>query len=136
MHPKNQPGRRKVSLAPHHPIPPAGLTVNGQIIGEKGGNSDSKTRKTYFGKLGIANAHMDFQMEVTPEKITLWNGAAQSTFSWLDTVTITQDGYSPALGSRRSKELLRDLDKSQDRRPTEVTGETGGLRVQPLPREG
>ena len=35
---------------------------------------------------------MDFRMEVTPEKVTLWNGAAQSTFSWLDTVSITQDG--------------------------------------------
>lgn len=106
MHPKNQPGFRKVSVAPHYPIPLAGLTVNGQIIGEKGGNSDSKTRKTYFGKLGIASAHMDFRMEVTPEKITLWSGAAQSTFSWLDTVTVTQDGYSPAPGSQRSKEPL------------------------------
>uniref|UniRef100_A0A452V5Q5 Inter-alpha-trypsin inhibitor heavy chain H3 n=1 Tax=Ursus maritimus TaxID=29073 RepID=A0A452V5Q5_URSMA len=61
--------------------PVTGLTVNGQIIGEKGGSSDSKTRKTYFGKLGIANAHMDFRMEVTPDKIILWNGAAQSTFA-------------------------------------------------------
>lgn len=83
---------QKVSLVPHCPVPPAGLTVNGQIIGDKGGNSDPKTRKTYFGKLGIASAHMDFRMEVTPEKVTLWNGAAQSTFSWLDTVTISQDG--------------------------------------------
>ena len=106
VHPKNQPGLRKVSVAPHYPVPLAGLTVNGQIIGEKGGNSDSKTRKTYFGKLGIASAHMDFRMEVTPEKITLWSGAAQSTFSWLDTVTVTQDGYSPAPGSQRSKEPL------------------------------
>ncbi|XP_077605711.1 inter-alpha-trypsin inhibitor heavy chain H3 [Crocuta crocuta] len=82
--------------------PITGLTVNGQIIGEKGGNSDSKTRKTYFGKLGIANAHMDFQMEVTPEKITLWNGAAQSTFSWLDTVTITQDGLSVTINRKKN----------------------------------
>lgn len=35
---------------------------------------------------------MDFRIEVTPEKIILGNGAAQSTLSWLDTVTITQDG--------------------------------------------
>lgn len=101
--PCSKPGRSrrhtlKTSLdsegpaGPHCPIPRAGLTVNGQIIGEKGGSSDSKTRKTYFGKLGIANAHMDFRMEVTPDKIILWNGAAQSTFGWLDTVTVTQDG--------------------------------------------
>lgn len=35
---------------------------------------------------------MDFRMEVTPDKIILWNGAAQSTLGWLDTVTVTQDG--------------------------------------------
>ncbi|XP_046952140.1 inter-alpha-trypsin inhibitor heavy chain H3 isoform X8 [Lynx rufus] len=82
--------------------PITGLTVNGQIIGEKGGNSDSKTRKTYFGKLGIASAHMDFRMEVTPEKITLWSGAAQSTFSWLDTVTVTQDGLSVTINRKKN----------------------------------
>ncbi|NP_001378955.1 inter-alpha-trypsin inhibitor heavy chain H3 isoform 9 precursor [Homo sapiens] len=71
-----------------------GLTVNGQITGDKRGSPDSKTRKTYFGKLGIANAQMDFQVEVTTEKITLWNRAVPSTFSWLDTVTVTQDGLS------------------------------------------
>ena len=70
----------------------AGFTVNGQIIGDKRDSSNSETRKTYFGKLGIANAQMDFRIEVTLEKITLWNGAAQSMFSWLDTVTVTQDG--------------------------------------------
>ncbi|XP_063501988.1 inter-alpha-trypsin inhibitor heavy chain H3 isoform X5 [Symphalangus syndactylus] len=74
--------------------PVTGLTVNGQIIGDKRGSPDSKTRKTYFGKLGIANAQMDFQVEVTTEKITLWNRAVPSTFSWLDTVTVTQDGLS------------------------------------------
>uniref|UniRef100_A0A8C4MF08 Inter-alpha-trypsin inhibitor heavy chain H3 n=1 Tax=Equus asinus asinus TaxID=83772 RepID=A0A8C4MF08_EQUAS len=51
--------------------PITGLTVNGQIIGDKRDSPDSKTSKTYFGKLGIANAQMDFQIEVTPEKITL-----------------------------------------------------------------
>lgn len=79
-------------MVSHCPVPPAGLTVNGQIIGDKRGSPNSETRKTYFGKLGIAKAQMDLRIEVTPEKITLWNGAAQSTFSWLDTVTVTQDG--------------------------------------------
>ncbi|XP_022353647.1 inter-alpha-trypsin inhibitor heavy chain H3 isoform X2 [Enhydra lutris kenyoni] len=82
--------------------PVTGLTVNGQIIGDKGGNSDPKTRKTYFGKLGIASAHMDFRMEVTPEKVTLWNGAAQSTFSWLDTVAISQDGLSVTINRKKN----------------------------------
>ncbi|KAM7064179.1 inter-alpha-trypsin inhibitor heavy chain H3 [Molossus nigricans] len=82
--------------------PVTGFTVNGQIIGDKKGNSNPETRKTYFGKLGIANAQMDFRMEVTPESITLWNGAAQSTFSWMDTVTVTQDGLSVMINRKKN----------------------------------
>lgn len=66
--------------------------MTGQIIGDKGSNASSRTGKTYFGKLGISNAWMDFRVEVTTEKIILGNGAALSTFSWLDTVTVTQTG--------------------------------------------
>ncbi|XP_063501970.1 inter-alpha-trypsin inhibitor heavy chain H3 isoform X1 [Symphalangus syndactylus] len=87
--------------------PVTGLTVNGQIIGDKRGSPDSKTRKTYFGKLGIANAQMDFQVEVTTEKITLWNRAVPSTFSWLDTVTVTQDGHFLASSRRLSMMINR-----------------------------
>nr|KAF6474529.1 inter-alpha-trypsin inhibitor heavy chain 3 [Rousettus aegyptiacus] len=82
--------------------PITGFTVNGQIIGDKRGNPNSETRKTYFGKLGIANAQMDFWIEVTTEKITLWNAAAQSTFSWLDTVTVTQDGLSLTINRKKN----------------------------------
>ncbi|XP_036286773.1 inter-alpha-trypsin inhibitor heavy chain H3 isoform X3 [Pipistrellus kuhlii] len=74
--------------------PITGLTVNGQIIGDKGNSSNSKNRKTYLGKVGIVNAPMDFRIEVTTEKITQQNGAAQSTFSWLDTVTVTSERFS------------------------------------------
>lgn len=77
---------------PSWPSPLAGIAVTGQIIGEKGNNASSRTGKTYFGKLGIANAWMDFRIEVTTEKIILGNGDALSTFSWLDTVTVTQTG--------------------------------------------
>nr|KAF6420493.1 inter-alpha-trypsin inhibitor heavy chain 3 [Molossus molossus] len=45
---------------------------------------------------------MDFRMEVTPESITLWNGAAQSTFSWMDTVTVTQDGLSVMINRKKN----------------------------------
>ncbi|XP_065791411.1 inter-alpha-trypsin inhibitor heavy chain H3 isoform X1 [Muntiacus reevesi] len=82
--------------------PVTGLTVNGQIIGEKTGSLGSQARRTYFGKLGIASARMDFQIEVTPEKITLWNGDAPSTFSWLDTVMITQDGLSVMINRKKN----------------------------------
>lgn len=74
------------------PTPLVGITVTGQIIGDKGSNPNSRAGKTYFGKLGITSAWMDFRIEVTTEKIMLGNGDALSTFSWLDTVTITQTG--------------------------------------------
>ncbi|XP_069331978.1 inter-alpha-trypsin inhibitor heavy chain H3 isoform X6 [Eulemur rufifrons] len=82
--------------------PDTGLTVNGQIIGDKRGSPDSETRKTYFGKLGITNTQMDLQIEVTTEKITLWSGAVPSTFSWLDTVTITQNGLSVTINRKKN----------------------------------
>ncbi|XP_054451028.1 inter-alpha-trypsin inhibitor heavy chain H3 [Pteronotus mesoamericanus] len=82
--------------------PVTGFTVNGQIIGDKRHSSNSETRKTYFGKLGIANTQKDFRIEVTPEKITLWNGDTQSTFSWLDTVTVTQDGLSVMINRKKN----------------------------------
>nr|XP_004661349.2 inter-alpha-trypsin inhibitor heavy chain H3 isoform X1 [Jaculus jaculus] len=82
--------------------PITGLSVNGQIIGDKGSSPDPKTRKTYFGKLGIASSQMDFRIEVTTEKITLWNGDAPSTFSWLDTVTVRQDGLSVTINRQKN----------------------------------
>uniref|UniRef100_A0A8C9K7R0 Inter-alpha-trypsin inhibitor heavy chain H3 n=1 Tax=Panthera tigris altaica TaxID=74533 RepID=A0A8C9K7R0_PANTA len=45
---------------------------------------------------------LTFTEEVTPEKITLWSGAAQSTFSWLDTVTVTQDGLSVTINRKKN----------------------------------
>ncbi|XP_045153352.1 inter-alpha-trypsin inhibitor heavy chain H3 [Echinops telfairi] len=77
--------------------PATGLTVNGEIIGDKEPSPDPKTRRTYFGRLGIANPHMDLQIEVTTETLSLGSGATRSTFSWLDTVMIAQDGMLVAI---------------------------------------
>ncbi|XP_052046589.1 inter-alpha-trypsin inhibitor heavy chain H3 [Apodemus sylvaticus] len=82
--------------------PVTGITVTGQIIGDKGSNASSRTGKTYFGKLGITNAWMDFRVEVTTEKIILGNGAALSTFSWLDTVTVTETGLSVTINRKKN----------------------------------
>ncbi|XP_028643373.1 inter-alpha-trypsin inhibitor heavy chain H3 [Grammomys surdaster] len=82
--------------------PVTGITVTGQIIGDKGSDTSSKTGKTYFGKLGITNAWMDFRVEVTTEKIILGNGDALSTFSWLDTVTVTQTGLSVTINRKKN----------------------------------
>ncbi|XP_062969935.1 inter-alpha-trypsin inhibitor heavy chain H3 isoform X9 [Cynocephalus volans] len=45
---------------------------------------------------------LTFTEEVATEKITLWNGAAQSTFSWLDTVAVTQDGLSVMINRKKN----------------------------------
>ncbi|KAM6170454.1 inter-alpha-trypsin inhibitor heavy chain H3 isoform 3-T3 [Rhynchocyon petersi] len=47
---------------------------------------------------------LTFTEEVTTEKITLWNGAVRNTFSWLDTVMVTQDGLSIAIN--RKKDMI------------------------------
>ncbi|XP_021037007.1 inter-alpha-trypsin inhibitor heavy chain H3 isoform X2 [Mus caroli] len=82
--------------------PVTGITVTGQIIGDKGSSASSRTGKTYFGKLGITNAWMDFRVEVTTEKIILGTGAELSTFSWLDTVTVTQTGLSVTINRKKN----------------------------------
>ncbi|KAM9592869.1 inter-alpha-trypsin inhibitor heavy chain H3 isoform 6-T6 [Trichechus inunguis] len=45
---------------------------------------------------------LTFTEEVTTEKIIVWNGAVQSTFSWLDTVTVTQDGLSVTINRKKN----------------------------------
>ncbi|XP_069331979.1 inter-alpha-trypsin inhibitor heavy chain H3 isoform X7 [Eulemur rufifrons] len=45
---------------------------------------------------------LTFTEEVTTEKITLWSGAVPSTFSWLDTVTITQNGLSVTINRKKN----------------------------------
>ncbi|KAM6256522.1 inter-alpha-trypsin inhibitor heavy chain H3-like [Porphyrio hochstetteri] len=74
--------------------PITGITVNGELIGDKRANSDAKIQNTYFGKFGITNKHMDLKMMVTPEKITVWNGNEKTGFTWLDTVTLQQEGLT------------------------------------------
>uniref|UniRef100_A0A2K6K510 Inter-alpha-trypsin inhibitor heavy chain H3 n=1 Tax=Rhinopithecus bieti TaxID=61621 RepID=A0A2K6K510_RHIBE len=53
-------------------------------------------------KADVKGHGMDFQVEVTTEKITLWNRAVPSTFSWLDTVTVTQDGLSMMINRKKN----------------------------------
>uniref|UniRef100_A0A8C6DNH2 Inter-alpha-trypsin inhibitor heavy chain H3 n=1 Tax=Moschus moschiferus TaxID=68415 RepID=A0A8C6DNH2_MOSMO len=45
---------------------------------------------------------LTFTEEVTPENITLWNGDALSTFSWLDTVMVTRDGLSVMINRKKN----------------------------------
>ncbi|KAK2534298.1 Itih3 [Columba guinea] len=72
--------------------PVTGITVNGELIGDKKANSDAKIQNTYFGKLGIANKHLDLKLTVTPEKIIVQKGNEKTGFTWLDSVTLQQEG--------------------------------------------
>uniref|UniRef100_A0A8C2SJV3 Inter-alpha-trypsin inhibitor heavy chain H3 n=1 Tax=Capra hircus TaxID=9925 RepID=A0A8C2SJV3_CAPHI len=53
-------------------------------------------------KAAVKGHGMDFRIEVTPENIILWNGDSLSTFSWLDTVMVTQDGLSVMINRKKS----------------------------------
>ncbi|XP_043860145.1 inter-alpha-trypsin inhibitor heavy chain H3-like isoform X2 [Dromiciops gliroides] len=82
--------------------PDTGITVNGEIIGEKKASSETKKMKSYFGRLGIVDPKMDLQIEVTTEKITLWSGGRRTSFTWMDTVTIAQNGLSVAINRKKN----------------------------------
>ncbi|NXN16697.1 ITIH3 inhibitor, partial [Indicator maculatus] len=90
--------------------PVTGITVNGELIGDKRRNSDAKIQNTYFGKLGIANKHLDLKLTVTPEKITIQNGNEKTGFSWLDSVTLQQEGLTLIIN--RKKNLVLKMGSS------------------------
>lgn len=73
------------------PYPTAGFSVNGQLIGNKA-RSPGQHEGTYFGRLGIANPITGFQLEVTPQNITLNPGSGGPVFSWRDQASLRQDG--------------------------------------------
>uniref|UniRef100_A0A671G1K0 Inter-alpha-trypsin inhibitor heavy chain H3 n=1 Tax=Rhinolophus ferrumequinum TaxID=59479 RepID=A0A671G1K0_RHIFE len=72
------------------------IVVAGRLVDEEMNNFKADVKGH-----GAVN-DLTFTEEVTPEKITLWNGAAQSTFSWLDTVKVTQDGLSVMINRRKN----------------------------------
>ncbi|KFP42279.1 Inter-alpha-trypsin inhibitor heavy chain H3, partial [Chlamydotis macqueenii] len=82
--------------------PVTGITVNGELIGDKRANNNAKIQNTYFGKLGIANKHLDFKLTVTPEKITVQNGNEKTGLTWLDSVTLQQEGLSLIINRKKN----------------------------------
>ncbi|NXT44313.1 ITIH3 inhibitor, partial [Pelecanoides urinatrix] len=90
--------------------PVTGIRVNGELIGDKRANSDAKIQNTYFGKLGIANKHLDLKLTVTPEKITVQNGNEKTGFTWLDSVTLQQEGLTLIIN--RKKNLVVSMGSS------------------------
>ncbi|XP_077308313.1 inter-alpha-trypsin inhibitor heavy chain H3-like isoform X1 [Lithobates pipiens] len=79
-----------------------GIAVNGELIGDKTTNKSVQSTETYFGKLGIVNKMVNLRIEVTTDAITVIDGNDQTTFSWLDTVTVDQKGFSFAISNKKS----------------------------------
>ncbi|NXS62400.1 ITIH3 inhibitor, partial [Brachypteracias leptosomus] len=82
--------------------PVTGITVHGELIGEKRANNDAKIQNTYFGKLGIADKHLDLKLTVTPEKIIVQNGNEKTGFTWLDSVTLQQEGLTLIINRKKN----------------------------------
>ncbi|NXM73139.1 ITIH3 inhibitor, partial [Serilophus lunatus] len=82
--------------------PVTGITVNGELIGDKKANSDAKVQNSYFGKLGIANKHLDLKVTVTPEKITIQNGNEKTGFTWFESVNMQQTGLTLIINRKKN----------------------------------
>uniref|UniRef100_A0A8B9TK16 Inter-alpha-trypsin inhibitor heavy chain H3 n=1 Tax=Anas platyrhynchos TaxID=8839 RepID=A0A8B9TK16_ANAPL len=82
--------------------PVTGITVNGELIGDKRANSDANSQNTYFGKLGIANKYLNLKVTVTSEKITIQNGNEKTAFTWLDSVTLQQEGLTLIINKEKN----------------------------------
>uniref|UniRef100_H0UTK8 Inter-alpha-trypsin inhibitor heavy chain H1 n=1 Tax=Cavia porcellus TaxID=10141 RepID=H0UTK8_CAVPO len=87
--------------------PDTGFSVNGQLIGSKA-RSPGKHEGTYFGRLGITNPATDFQLEVTPQNITLSPGSGGLMFSWRDQAVLRQDGMVVTINKKRNLVLSMD----------------------------
>uniref|UniRef100_A0A4W2HEH7 Inter-alpha-trypsin inhibitor heavy chain H1 n=1 Tax=Bos indicus x Bos taurus TaxID=30522 RepID=A0A4W2HEH7_BOBOX len=81
--------------------PDTGFSVNGQLIGNEAG-SPGKHEGTYFGRLGIANPATDFQLEVTPQNITLNPGSGGPVFSWRDQAFLRQNEVLVTINRKRN----------------------------------
>nr|XP_025740883.1 inter-alpha-trypsin inhibitor heavy chain H1 isoform X2 [Callorhinus ursinus] len=81
--------------------PDTGFSVNGQLIGNKA-SSPGQQEGTYFGRLGIANPATGFQLEVTPQNITLNPGSGGPMFSWRDQASLRQHKVVVTINRRRN----------------------------------
>ncbi|XP_006917737.1 inter-alpha-trypsin inhibitor heavy chain H1 [Pteropus alecto] len=81
--------------------PNTGFSVNGQLIGDKS-RSHGQHEGTYFGRLGIANPATGFQLEVTPQNITLNPGSGGPVFSWRDQASLRQDEVVVTINKKRN----------------------------------
>ncbi|XP_063147954.1 inter-alpha-trypsin inhibitor heavy chain H3-like [Candoia aspera] len=88
--------------------PVTGVTVNGQLIGDKKSINDVRPQNTYFGKLGIVTMKRNVRLEITTQKIILQNGMERTVFSWLDEVILQQPSLTLIIKRKRSLEVSVD----------------------------
>ncbi|XP_015977311.2 inter-alpha-trypsin inhibitor heavy chain H1 isoform X3 [Rousettus aegyptiacus] len=81
--------------------PNTGFSVSGQLIGDKS-RSHGQHEGTYIGRLGIANPATGFQLEVTPQNITLNPGSGGPVFSWRDQASLRQDKVVVTINRKRN----------------------------------
>ncbi|XP_051060727.1 inter-alpha-trypsin inhibitor heavy chain H1 [Phodopus roborovskii] len=81
--------------------PDTGFSVNGQLTGNKA-SRPGQHEGTYFGRLGISNPASDFQLEVTPQNITLNPSSGGPVFSWRDQATLQKDGVVVTINKKRN----------------------------------
>ncbi|XP_004864434.1 inter-alpha-trypsin inhibitor heavy chain H1 isoform X1 [Heterocephalus glaber] len=87
--------------------PDTGFSVNGQLIGSQA-RSPAQHEATYFGRLGITNPATGFQLEVTPQNITLSPGSGGPVFSWRDQAVLRQDGTVLTINKKRNLVVSMD----------------------------
>ncbi|XP_070594764.1 inter-alpha-trypsin inhibitor heavy chain H3-like [Erythrolamprus reginae] len=88
--------------------PVTGMTVNGQLIGDKKSINNVIPQNTYFGKLGIVVMNRNVSLEITTQNIILQNGVKRKVFRWLDEVTLQQPGLTLIIKRKRSVEVSMD----------------------------
>ncbi|XP_034354376.1 inter-alpha-trypsin inhibitor heavy chain H1 [Arvicanthis niloticus] len=81
--------------------PDTGFSVNGQLIGNRA-SSPGQHESTYFGRLGISSPASDFQLEVTPQNITLNPSSGGPVFSWRDQAVLQKDGVVVTINKKRN----------------------------------
>ncbi|XP_078518512.1 inter-alpha-trypsin inhibitor heavy chain H3-like [Lissotriton helveticus] len=86
--------------------PYSGITVNGELIGDKKTSNVTMSNNTYFGKIGIIFKLNDLKIQITPQKIIVRTGKEMMIFSWLDTVSITQNSVTIVITKEKEVRLF------------------------------
>ncbi|XP_048462719.1 inter-alpha-trypsin inhibitor heavy chain H3-like [Rhincodon typus] len=84
--------------------PATGLTINGELIGEKKIEINKKIN-TYFGKFGVVNMELDVKVEVSTQTITVFHGEEKITIPWSTTASLTKESFSMSIMKEKNLTL-------------------------------